>query len=48
MTCALIAWVATRTATREQLPAAGVVLLVSLAMHWRRRQRAAPQSDGTT
>lgn len=48
VTCALIAWVATRTATQKELVAFGIVWLLSLAMHLRRRRRDAAQSEGTT
>jgi amino acid transporter len=48
VTCALIAWVTLQTATRKELIAFGIVWLLSLAMHARRRRRAAVHSEGTT
>jgi amino acid transporter len=48
VTCALIAWVTVQTATRKELVAFGIVWLLSLGMHARRRRHAAVHSEGTT
>jgi amino acid transporter len=48
LTCVLIGWVAVQTATNRELTAFGIVWLLSLAMHARRRRRRPVHSDGTT
>jgi basic amino acid/polyamine antiporter, APA family len=48
VTCALIAWIAMQTASRQEALAFAAVWLVSLAIHLRRRRRAQAQLEGTT
>jgi L-asparagine transporter-like permease len=48
VTCVLIAWVVTQTATRKELAAFGLVWLLSLVLYAQRRRRAVAHSEGTT